>query len=312
MWKIYVSLLDFSEEAIHMLRTLNCEIAIRETGNRPSEDDLCRLVKEYDILIIGAKEKMTPKVHSHVEKMKILGTLSVGLDHIDKSFFEDSNIAVINCPNSNVISVAEHTFAFILALYKKLFKAHKATISFTGRSGLDGLPFDLNKKVLGVLGAGRIGSKVIHMAKAFDLRILCYTRNASRHSELLSIGVTFVELKQHFSDADIISVHLPLAKETNQLVSKELICLMKKNAILINTARTNIVDNAALWEALKNNNIFGAALDLDVEDRTTIELFRDLSNVILTPHTAGVTIDSILRMDTELAEYITERLSSST
>jgi phosphoglycerate dehydrogenase-like enzyme len=304
MFNIYVSLSDFSEEALNILNRVCSDITVRKAGDRPTEDELCELVKKYDILIIGAKEKMTQRVHSNSQKLKILGTLSIGLDHIDNSFVEDSNIKIINCPNSNVVSVAEYTFALILALYKKLFKAHQSTISLVGRKGLEGLPFDLNGKVLGILGAGRIGTKVIQIAKAFDMKVLCYTSNPTKNIELLSLGVHFSDLKELFVKSDIISIHLPFTNETNKLISSELIAMMKKTAILINTARVNIVDNFSLSNALKNKDIFGAAIDLDVEDKKTIELFKDLSNIILTPHIAGITIDSILRMDIELANHI--------
>ncbi len=306
MWKIYIALSDYSEEALKILKRVFTNIQIRGAGERPSEDELCELVKEYEILIIGAKEKMTQKVYTNIQKLKILGTLSIGLDHIDKRFLVDNNIRVINCPDSNIISVAEHTFALILALCKKLFKSHQLTVSYIGRKGLDGLPFDLNNKTIGILGAGRIGSKVIHIAKAFNLNILCYTANPTKHTELLNLGVKYVNLKNLFSEADIISIHLPLTSNTNKLVSEELISLMKANSILINTSRTDIVNNIALSSALGKKLIFGAAIDLDIEDKNTIDLFRNLSNVILTPHTAGITIDSILRMDVDLSKNLVQ------
>lgn len=311
MWKIYVAISDYSSKAIEILKTLPAEITVRELGDRASEDELYNLVKEYDIIIIGAREKMTEKVYSNVRNLNILGTLSIGVDHIDEKFFEDDKIEVINCPYSNIASVAEHTYALILALLKKIIKAHSSSISLQERKGMTGLPVDMYGKTLGVVGAGRIGTKVMQMASAFGMMVLCHTYHPEKHRDLEDLGVKFENIEELFMGSDIITIHLPLTDESNDLISKDLIKLMKKTSIIINTSRTGIVDMTALKEALDNKSIFGAGIDLDQGDLETPKKLGGLPNVILTPHSAGVTKDSIVRMDTDLAGYIVDKVKKS-
>lgn len=307
---IYVAISDYSPEAIEMLKEISSEIIVRKESERPSIRELSKLVRKYDILIIGAKEQMTSEVYSNATKLKILGTLSIGVDHIDKSFFDDKTIEVINCPHSNVVSVAEHTFSLILALSKRLFEAHTATCSLKGRQGMRGLPYDIFRKCIGVIGAGKIGTKVMKIAQAFEMKILCYTFHPDKHTNLEDLGVKFVSLDELFTTSDVVTIHIPLTDLSKGLISSELIEKMKKNAILINTSRSEIVDNIALANALRNNKILGAGIDINIGDSETVSVLKIFNNVILTPHSAGVTKESITRMDTDLASYIIERVKS--
>lgn len=311
-WNIYIAIADYSSKAIEMLKEIpSSRIVVRETSDRrPSVDDLSKLVKEYEILIIGAKEQMNAEVYSNVTNLKILGTLSIGVDHIDKKFFNDRNIDVINCPFSNVVSVAEHTFALILALSKRLLEAHTASCTLQGRKGMASLPYEVCGKSMGIVGAGKIAKKVMEIGHAFKMQILCYTIHPEKHTDLKNLGVKFVSLDDLFVDSDIITVHLPLTDISKGLISSRLIKMMRSNALIINTSRSEIVDNIALADALKNKAIFGAGIDLDIDDVETPKLYRGLCNVILTPHSAGVTKDSIIRMDTDLASYIVEKINT--
>lgn len=307
---IYVAISDYSPKAIEMLKEISSEILIRKERERPSIQELTELVRKHDILIIGAKEQMNADVYSNATRLKILGTLSIGVDHIDKKFFDDENIDVINCPYSNVVSVAEHTFSLILALSKRLFEAHTASCALEGRKGMLGLPYDIYGKCIGVIGAGKIGTKVMEIARAFNIKILCHTFHPEKHADLKVLGVKFVSLDDLFIDSDIITIHIPLTEMSKGLISKKLVDKMKGNTVLINTSRTEIIDNVALANTLRNKAIFGVGIDLDIGDFETPKLYGELSNVILTPHTAGITKDSILRMDTDLASYIVERVKS--
>jgi phosphoglycerate dehydrogenase-like enzyme len=310
-WNTYIAIDDYSHKGIEILSSIpSSRIIVRNASDRPSIQELSRLVKEYDILIIGAKEQMNAEVYSNVTKLKILGTLSIGVDHIDRKFFKDNKIDVINCPSSNVVSVAEHTFSLILALSKRLFEAHSASCSLKGRRGMTGLPYDIYGKKIGIIGAGKIARKVMEIAQAFGMQILCYTVHPEKHLELKNLGVEFVSLKTLFAKSNIITVHLPLTDLSNGLISNQLINTLNTKAIIINTSRSKIMDNIALAGALKNQSIFGAGIDLDIDDIETCKLYKHLNNVILTPHSAGVTNDSMLRMDTDLASYIIERIKT--
>lgn len=301
--KIYVTLDDYADKAIEMLKPIAEELVVRTSGDRPGEDELCNLVQEYDVLIIGIKEKMTPKVYSHANRLKILGTLSIGTDHIDQMFFQDEKIEVLNSALANVVSTAEHTIGLGLALYKRILEGHKVALE---KGKLGDYPRDLYKKTIGVVGAGNIGRKVIEFASVFQMNILCYTFHPENHTDLQD--VEFVSLDELFSRSHVITIHLPLTDESRNLIDSSLIKLMGKDAILINTSRMDIVDNDALFNALEEKLIKGAAFDGDYTDDQLVRL-KVLPNVVVTPHSAGSTLDSNLRIDTDLAQSIIDILN---
>ena len=303
--KIYVCLSDYSTEAVELLRT-KFDVTVRDKEQRPNEEELCQLISEYDCLIIGAKEKLTDVVYDFAKDAeKIIGTLSIGTDHISNLFFSNPKMKIIACTDSNVVSVAEHTFAFMFCLTKKIFISNSAVLNNTGRVGLSGLPKDLYEHTIGVIGAGRIGSNVMKYANSFGMKILCYTREPQKHSELLNYNVEFVDLNYLLSNSDVITIHLPLNNETENILNSNNLPLVKNISYLINTSRVSLVDNKFLSEMLSSKKIAGYAVDIDNEEREVINLFENL-NVIFTPHTAGVTIDAINRMDTEIAKKLIE------
>lgn len=300
---MYIAISDYDRNALKLLEKCNVNITLREIGPRPDEDELIDLVKENDILIIGAKEKMTSKVYENASQLKIIGTLSIGIDHISDKFISDKKINIISCPNSNVSSTAEHTFALILALTKKLFLSHKATCSLTGREGIGGFPNDLCGKTIGVIGCGRIGSYVINLAKAFNMNILCHTAHPEKHKDVL-IGydsIQFIKLAELLSNSDVITIHLPLTEKTNNFLNGANLKLISPKTYLINTSRLDIVNSQSVINMLNGNLLKGYAVDIDIEHRDIIKDLSKHDNVILTPHTAGVSIDSMIRMDTDLA-----------
>lgn len=305
MLKGYCVISDYSKEAIRMFELAGIKLEISPSEKRPGEEELKKLVQEYDILIIGAKEKMTLAVYECATRLKILGTLSIGTDHIAEKFLSSRKIKVFNCPKSNVISVAEHTFGLILALQKKIVEGNNAAINGSGRNGINGLSHDLFGKKIGVIGAGKIAAEVINIAKAFHMDVLCYTFNPQKHFDLKCKGVNFVDLDMLLCESDIISVHLPLSELTEGLINDEKIKLVKKSAIFINTSRKQIMDISYLLEHADKNSNFGVGLDIDIEGLEEV-IGKQRNNVLITPHIAGISLEAIIRMDTELAESITK------
>ena len=304
--KAYSVISDFSPKAIQMLENAGIGVTIN-SGERPNEEELIDLVQKYDILIIGAKERMTKKVYEKCSQLKILGTLSIGMDHICGEFKSSGEIKIVNTPTANVVSVAEHTYGLILALNKRFQESRISVINKTGRNGIVKRPIDLYGKTLGIIGAGKIASKVIEISRVFGLRVLCYTYHPELHQELLSLGVEFVSLNQLLVQSDIVSVHVALSEQSRHLIGVEELSIMKSNAVLINTARREIIDMDALLAKIKKDSSFRAGLDIEIEPDH--ELFNiDSPNVIITPHIAGVSIDAINRMDPELSENILKNL----
>lgn len=303
MKKLYICHDDLPKKYVDLLAT-KYDVTQRKTSDMPKEDELCDLVKAYDGLLISIWCPMTSKVLEAIgEKEFVVATTSVGLDHFDKSFFSATNVTVYNCHNANYLSVAEHTIAVILALYKKLPISNKLMFEHKNREGLGGLPHDLTGQTIGLIGSGKIARKVMDFAKVFEMKILCYS--VVQEKDLENV-VEFCSLEKLLKESDIVSLHAPLTPETRNMLNKENMSLMKPNAFVINTARLPMIDNVALAELLQEKKLGGASLDIDGFEFEVIDLFKGMDNVILTPHTAGVTVEAWDRMICEVVTPLAE------
>ena len=303
--KAYSIFKDLDKKACEILTNVGVQLELSTSSKRPNKEELSKLLKDYDILIIGVKEKLTEDMLKNIDKKKIIATLSVGVDHIDKRFFESNLIKIVNCQTSNVISVAEHIFALILALKKRILESNEIAIKGGNKMQLSNRSNDISNTSIGIIGAGKISREVIKIAKVFNMKIYCNTLNSAKHQDLLEQGVEFSSLDTLLSNSDIITVNIPLNEENKNLISKEKISLMKKSATFINTSRAEIVDMNALIKYADENKNFNVGLDIDAENYKEI-LNIKRNNVIVTPHIAGVTKEAIERMDVELANNIKE------
>lgn len=308
MLKAYSVFKDLDKKACEIIRSAGIQLDLSNSDQRPNKEELVRLFNDYDILIIGVKEKVTEDMLTGIHKNKIIATLSIGLDHIDNSFFNTDLIKVINCPTSNVISVAEHIFSLILSLKKRIMEANNISINGGTKKDLSRRSNDISGSTIGIIGAGKISREVIKIAKVFNMKIYCNTLNPEKHNDLLKQGVEFLDLNTLLSNCDIITVNIPLTKESKNLISKDKIRLMKKSATFINTSRAEIVDINELIKYADENDTFNVGLDIDIEDYEGI-LRTKRKNVIVTPHIAGVTQEAIKRMDVELANNIKKSLN---
>lgn len=295
---------DLSVEAKSILKDNNIELTLRDLDNPPNTQQLIALLKEYDILIIGVRTKVSKEILEHIKEPKIIATLSIGLDHIDNEVRESKLIHVLNIKNANTISVAEHIFALILALNKRIYESNNLVLQQKGhKKNLYERPEDISNKKLGLIGAGNITKEVIKIAKVFNMPISCYTKNPDKHKDLLDYGVVFKTLDEVLKESDIINVSIPLTEETNNLISKEKIALMKNTVTFINTSRTDVVDTKALIEKALKFKTFYVGLDIDLDEHKEL-LSQYRNNVIVTPHIAGVSRQAIERMDIEIANNI--------
>ena len=308
MLKAYSIFKDLDPKACEIITNVGIKLELSTKGERPDKEELIELLKNYDILIIGVKEKFTQDMLKEVKRKKIIATLSIGLDHIDKSFFESEYIKVINCPIANVISVAEHIFSLILSLKKRIIEANDISIKGGTKKDLSRRSQDISGSTIGIIGAGKIAKEVIKIAKVFDMKIVCYTLHPEKHQDLLEQDIQFLNLDELLSNADIITVNIPLNEASENLISNDKIRLMKKSATFINTSRAEIVDMNALVKYADENETFNVGLDIDVENYKEI-LSVKRNNVIITPHIAGVTQQAIERMDIELANNIKRYLN---
>ncbi|MBI3385887.1 hydroxyacid dehydrogenase, partial [Candidatus Gottesmanbacteria bacterium] len=237
--------------------------------------------------------------------LKLISTRSTGYDHIDLIYCKNKGVTVCNVPTYGVNTIAEHTFALMLALTRKLVLSVDRTRR--GNFTLDGLRgVELAGKTLGVVGFGHIGKRVAELAKAFRMKVIVYTRHPEKPSP--DVPVQFVDLSTLLGTSDIVSLHVPLTPETKHLLNKENIRLMKKGSVLINTARGEIVETEAILWALEQGVLSGAGLDVLEEEcvlkeerallthefLATCDLKTQLlnhvlitkENVIITPHNA--------------------------
>ncbi len=310
MLKAYSIFKDLDSKACEILRNSGIQLELSTCEERPNKEELLKLLNDYDILIIGVREKLTEDMLREINTKKIIATLSIGVDHIDNSFFESDLIKVINCQTSNVISVAEHIFSLILSLKKRIIEANDIAIKGGTKRDLSARSNDISNSTIGIIGAGKISREVIKIVKAFNMKIYCNTLNPEKHQDLLKEGVEFTDLNNLLTISDIITVNIPLNEENKNLISKDKIKLMKKTATFINTSRAEIVDMNELIRHADENTTFNIGLDIDAENYKEI-LNVKRNNVIITPHIAGVTKEAIKRMDVELANNIREYLRES-
>lgn len=310
MLKAYSVFKDLDKKAYEILTNAGIQLELSTSTERPNKEQLEKLLNDYDILIIGVKEKLTEDMLAKINKKKIIATLSIGVDHIDKSFFNSDLIRVINCQTSNVISVAEHIFALILGLKKRIIESNDITMQGGNKTQLSSRSNDISGSTIGIIGAGKISQEVIKIAKVFNMKTYCNTLNPEKHKDLLQQGVEFLDLDTLLTNSDIITVNIPLNEENKNLISKDKISLMKKSATFINTSRAEIADMDELIKYADENKTFNVGLDIDAENyKELLETKRN--NVIVTPHIAGVTKEAIKRMDVELANNIKAYLEES-
>lgn len=307
MLRAYSVFKDLDKKACEILINAGIQLDISTSEERPNKEELSKLLDDYDIIIIGVREKLTEDMLRKIKNKKIIATLSIGVDHIDNSFFESDLIKIMNCQTSNVISVAEHIFSLILSLKKRIIEANDIAIKGGTKGELSTRSNDISNSTIGIIGAGKISREVIKIAKIFNMKIYCNTLNPEKHKDLLKERVEFTDLDNLLTISDIITVNIPSNEENKNLISKDKVRLMKKTATFINTSRAEIVDINELIKYADENNTFNVGLDIDAENyREILNVKRN--NVIVTPHIAGVTKEAIKRMDVELANNISEYL----
>jgi D-3-phosphoglycerate dehydrogenase len=258
-------------------------------------------------LILRTGIEITRKLLSEAGELCIISRTGAGLDNVDMAAATEKQIIVTSNLGVNTISVVEHVLAFMLALSKRFFLMDRAVREGNFAIRYKNLPGDLRGKTLGLLGFGRIGSEVGRVCHhMLGMEVIAVDPFLPEHiKETRGDRVTFVDMKELFSRSDVVSIHVPLTADTHHLVGEREISWMKPEAFLINTSRGLIVNEAALIEALKNEKVAGAGLDVfNKEPIPEDSPLLGLKNVILTPHSAALTRECVSRMATEAARCI--------
>lgn len=263
-------------------------------------------IPQYDALVVRSSTKVTRQVLEAGINLKVVGRAGVGVDNIDVEAATERGIIVINAPEGNTISAAEHTIAMMTSLARNIPDA--ATSMKKGewkRSKFMGV--ELYKKTLGVVGIGRIGSEVIKRAKAMDMDILAYDPYISAE-RAEKMGVTLTSLEEIYRKADFITVHTPLTKVTKHMIGKKELAMMKDGVRIINCARGGLIDEKALYDALVSGKVAGAALDVFEEEPVSCNPLCSLSNVIATPHLGASTEEAQVNVAVQVAEQVANAL----
>lgn len=295
-----------AKEGVELLKKEGFEV-VDLTGL--PKDELSNHVRDLDAIIVRSATKVRKEMIDAAEKLKAIGRAGVGLDNIDVEYAKSKGIKVINTPGATSISVAELTIGLILAVMRKIAYADREMRNGAWpKKKCKGI--EMYGKTLGIIGIGRIGREVAKRATAFGMKVIYYDVYRPDESTEKELAIEFRELDALVSEADVITLHLPLTPETKHLINKERIEMMKDGAIIINAARGGIVDENALYEALKSGKLYGAALDVYENEPLKESKLFEIDNIVLTPHIGAQAKEGQTRAGIEVAKKIAEALKS--
>ncbi|MEM0115031.1 MAG: NAD(P)-dependent oxidoreductase [Fervidicoccaceae archaeon] len=271
-----------------------------------SREKLLEEIEKFDAVVVRSRTKIDAEVIKKGKNLKLIARAGVGVDNIDVEEAAARKIEIITSPAAPAVSVAELTVALMLVLARKINTAMQLTRE--GRwEKVEGI--ELRRKVAGIIGIGRIGREVARLCRCLGMEVIAYDVRKEALNELHGIKLAD-SLEDLLRSSDIVTLHVPLTKETHRLIGKREIFLMKNGALLINTSRGSIVDQEALLEALKVGKLGGAALDV-LEREPPGELEMELikhPNVVVTPHIGSQTVEAQRRIALEIAEAIERKL----
>jgi D-3-phosphoglycerate dehydrogenase len=282
---------DSGTQAMKKLRSFSSQLVFNNTGKPLSEDDLIPLLDGCEGCVAGL-DNYTAKVIESAKSLKVISRYGVGVDQVDLAAAKAKNITVCNTPGANAQAVADLTFALLLCVARKIpvldKKTHEGQWPRSNGTELFG-------KTIGILGLGAVGKAVAKRASGFSMRIVAYdpfmNEDYAEAHDIVSTGFDNV-----IREADFLCLHLPLTDETRYEISADVMKAMKKGAVIVNTARGGLIDEAAAYELLSSGHLGGLGLDVYEEEPPKKSPLFDLENVVLTPHTAAHTVEAINNM----------------
>ena len=292
-----------SKKPLEMLEEKGYEIIKNETGKPLNEREMLLLIKDVDGIIIGI-DKLNVEIIRQTCNLKVISKYGVGVDNIDIKAATEQGIVVTNTPMANIDAVADIAFALMLALARKIPEANRETKAgnwkkFIGTS--------VWRKKLGVIGLGKIGRQVVKRAQGFEMEILCY--DIIQDEEFArQFGVRYVDLEVLLKESDYITIHAPLSDATRNMIGYKELEMVNENSFIINTSRGGIIDESALYDALKNNKIKGAGLDVYEKEPPENSPLMELENVIMLSHNGAYTEEAIANMGIESAQNLIDVL----
>lgn len=296
---------NLSEKGVGVFRsTKGIEVDVR---NKLSAEELLTCIPNYQGLVVRSATKVTAKVLDTAKNLKVVGRAGVGVDNIDVDAATLRGVVVMNTPGGNTITAAEHTISLMLSMAKNVPQA-TASMKQGKWEKSRFMNVEVYNKVLGIVGLGRIGSEVAKRAKGLAMRVIAYDPYISVEAAS-SLGVELVEFEELLRNSDFITIHTPLTDETRNLIDKEAIASMKEGVRIINCARGGIIDEVALYNALKTRKVTGAALDVFEKEPLTESPLLELDNFISTPHLGAATEEAQENVAIAIAHQIVDYLT---
>lgn len=288
-----------SSEPFDMLKNQGYEVVVNPYGRIMTEDEMIKGIEYVDGIIVGV-DPLNSNVLRNAKNLKIISKYGVGTDNIDMEYARNNNIPVAITRGANSDAVADYAFALMLAVARKVLTIDKECRNLDWKKVT---AIDMYGKTIGILGLGSIGKGVAKRAKGFDMKVLAYDTYKDYEFARYN-GIEFVELERIYKECDFISIHLPLMQETKNIIGKKEFDMMKNTAVLVNTARGGLIDECALYEALKNNTIWGAGIDVFEKEPPEKSEILKLDNIVIGSHCAASTYEAVDNMGKISAQNI--------
>lgn len=299
MYKVLITD-PLSDQGIEKILQAEDLEVVRKTGL--THDELLLAIEDADALMVRSQTKVTADVIEKANRLKVIARAGVGVDNIDLAAATQKGIIVVNAPDGNTISTAEHTFAMLISLARNIPQAYHSLLQGEWkRKAFVGT--ELNQKTLSIIGLGRIGSELSKRAKAFRMNVIAYDPYLS-DDRAEKLGVKKADLEEAIALGDFITVHTPLTKETRHLIDRNMFTKMKDGVRILNCARGGIIDEQALYEAIKEGKVAGAALDVFESEPPIDHPLLTLPQVIATPHLGASTVEAQENVAIDVSEEV--------
>lgn len=293
----------FGEDAVNLLKEEGLDVVLKI---HPSEEELAGMLEGFDALIVRSRTKVTEPVIKAGKNLTVIGRAGVGVDNIDVPAATRQGIIVMNAPDANTISTAELAMTLIMALSRNIYQAVSSLRSKKwDKSKLSGT--ELYGKTLGIIGLGRIGSTVAVRAAAFGMSVIAYDPFVSIE-KAKKLSVKLVSLDELLGQSDYITLHLSLNKETRHLLGKNAFAKMKTGVRIVNCSRGGVIDETALYNAIKEKKVAGCALDVFEKEPPVDNPLLELDELIATPHLGASTQEAQTNVSLQIARQVKKAL----
>lgn len=315
--RVLVSAPGFEEAAMLFKEMAEVDLAFDRMGRTYTEEELVRGLPLYDAAIVWIDPVTSRAIEAAKDRIKIIGVPRAGYDNVDVEAATKFGIPVVYAPGANASAVADHTIGLLLALNRGIAEGNRLLKAGMWKGRWAMLPgLALEGKTLGIIGLGNVGCRVAMRATAFGMKVIAFDQYLDDDS-MTSLGlfpkelsVELADLKTLLEKSDFITIHVPISNMTRGMIGSHEISMMKKTARIINTARGGIIDERALYSALNEKRIAGAALDVfEKEPIDPSNRLLRLDNVVVTPHIAWCTYEAMRRVNTIVATEVKRVLS---